>query len=49
MWQWQSHKIKWGNSTGKLKDMCDSPHMEKEGDIHQEERKYVSENLRHLQ
>ena len=25
----QSHKIQWNSSTGKLKDMCGSPHIEK--------------------
>ena len=25
----QSHKIKWDSYTGKLKDMCGSPHLEK--------------------
>ena len=45
---WQSKKIKWESSTGKLKDMCGSPHMEKGGDIQQGERKYGSESLRHL-
>ena len=24
----QSHKIKWGSSTGKLKNLCGSPHIE---------------------
>ena len=41
-------KIKWESSTGKLKDMCGSPHMEKGGDIQQGERKYGSGSLRHL-
>ena len=45
---WQSHKIKWDSSTGKLKDMCGSPHMEIGGDIHPEGRKHGSESLRHL-
>ena len=36
------------SSTGKLKDMCGSPHMEKGGDSQQGERKYGSESLRHL-
>ena len=36
------------SSTGKLKDMCGSPHMEKGGDNQQGERKYGSESLRHL-
>ena len=44
----QSQKVKWGSSTGKWKDMCGSPHMEKECDIHPEERKYGSGRLRHL-
>ena len=44
----QSHKIKWDSITEKLKDMCGSPHMEKGGDIHREERKYGLESLRHL-
>ena len=39
---WQSHKIKWDSSIGKLKDMCSSPHIEKQGDIHLEEKKYGS-------
>ena len=30
---------KWDSSTGKLKDMCGSPHMEVGGDIPQEEKK----------
>ena len=42
-------QIKWNSSTGKLKDMCGSPHMKKGGDIHPEERKHGSESLRHLQ
>ena len=41
---WQSHKIKRDNSTGKLKDMCGSPHVEIGGDIHPEERKHGSES-----
>ena len=41
----QSHKIKRDNSTGKLKDMCGSQHMEKDPDIHPEERKYASDSL----
>ena len=45
---WQSHKIKWDSSTGKLKVMCGSPHIETEGDIHPKEIKYNSESLRHL-
>ena len=28
--------------------MCGSPHIEKEGDIHPEKRKYGPESLRHL-
>ena len=39
---WESHKIKWDSSTGKLKNMCGSPHMEIGHDIHPEERKYGS-------
>ena len=46
---WQSHRIKWDSSTGKLKDMCGSPYMEIGGDIHPQEKKYGSESLRHLQ
>ena len=39
----------WVNSsTGKLKDVCGSSHMEIGGEIHQEERKYGSESLQHL-
>ena len=38
----------WDSFTGKLKDMCGSPHMEIGGDIQSEERKYSSESLRHL-
>ena len=45
---YQSHKIKWDSSTGKLSDMCGSPRMGIEGDIHPGERKYGSESLRHL-
>ena len=39
----------WDNSTGKLKDMCGSPHMAKEVDIKPEERKHGSESLQHTQ
>ena len=45
---WQSHKIKWDDSTGKLKVMCGSPHIKIGGDTHPEERKYGSESLWHL-
>ena len=45
---WQSHKTKWDSSTGKLKDVCGSDHLEKRGDIHWEEKKYGSENLRYF-
>ena len=38
---WQSHINKWNSSTGKLKDMCDSPHKEKECDTHPEEENIV--------
>ena len=46
---WQSHKIMWYSSTGNLKDMCGSPHVENKGDIHTEKTKYGSENLWHFQ
>ena len=45
---WQSHKTKWESSTGKFKNMCGSPHMEEECDIHPEEKKYGSDILQHL-
>ena len=45
---WQSHKIKWDISTGKLKDMCGSQHMKKEGAFHPEEVKHSSDSQRHL-
>ena len=38
---WQSHKIMWYSCTGKLEDICGSPHMEKEREIHPEERNMV--------
>ena len=42
---WKSHKIKWDNSTTKLKDMCGNSHMENECDSNPEERKYRSDSL----
>ena len=45
---WQSHKIKCESSTGELKVMSGSPHMEIGGDIHPEEKKYGLESLQHL-
>ena len=45
---WQSNKVKWENSTGKLKEMCGSQYMEKECDIHPDEKKYGSDNPRRL-
>ena len=39
----------WDSFTGKLKDMCGSPHMEIGGDIHPQEKQYGSQSLWHLQ
>ena len=38
---WQSHKIQWDSSTGKLKDMYGSPLMEKECEVDPEEKNMV--------
>ena len=38
---WQSHKIKWDCSTGKLKVICGSPHVESGDDVHPKEKNMV--------
>ena len=38
----QSHKIKWGSSTGKLKNLCGSPHIEKGVTFNQKKQNMVN-------
>ena len=38
----QSHKIKWGSSTGKLKNLCGSPHIEKGVTFNQKKQNMIN-------